>query len=68
MLNFFVIYVVIALFSLAGILYMLLNAPAGSEDEKGFHYEKTQPQIKLASKTWKKQYAFAKHQNLQRVK
>jgi hypothetical protein len=68
MLNFFVIYVVVALFSLAGILYLVLNAPAGSEDEKGFHYTKTQPQIKFASKSWKKQFAYIKQNSLQHVK
>ena len=68
MLNFFLIYVVVALFSLAGILYLVLNAPAGSEDEKGFHYEKPQHHIKFASKSWSKGYAYAKQHNLQRVK
>jgi hypothetical protein len=68
MLNFFLIYVVVALFSLAGILYLVLNAPAGSEDENGFHYEKPQHQIKFASKSWRKEYAYAKQHNLQRVK
>ncbi len=68
MLNFFVIYIVIAFFSLIGILFLVLSAPSGSEDENGFQYEKAQPQIKFASKAWRKDYAYAKQHNLQRVK
>ena len=43
MISAILIYAVIALLCFPVVLYLLNNAPIGSEDENGFHQEKTIP-------------------------
>lgn len=68
MLNLFILFVVISFLFLLGIFVLVLSAPSGIENDKGFYYEVKNKQKKFKSNNSKNKYKTIKSANLQQAK